>query len=347
MSKSDKEPAKTPKRKTRKAVKQERGLGRGLSALMSDVRMDTILSDSDSDSAPIIDESVNEPVLSGSEPKTENKMIEPTDAAESNVGGISYVSMQYLVRNPDQPRKYFDQAALQELADSIKKKGVLQPILVRPIPDREDDDKVVYQIVAGERRWTAAGLAGLSSMPAFIREITDQEALEIGVIENVQRQDLNPMEEAQAYQALIAQFGRTQEEVGKAVGKSRSYITNMLRLLALPEKVRDYVARQELSIGHARAIANTEDPQALADMVVKKNMSVRDVESHVRRLKSGAPTLSNRPQKSADIRRLEAELQDYLGLEVDLKHKGPKGELRIRYGSSAQLEMIVARLKDN
>ncbi|NNE58944.1 MAG: ParB/RepB/Spo0J family partition protein [Hellea sp.] len=261
--------------------------------------------------------------------------------------------MDQLTRNPDQPRRYFDSALLDELAASIKDKGVLQPILVRPLPKSVKgkigrSKKPAYQIIAGERRWQAAIQAGLTTIPVFVREITDREALEIGVVENVHRADLNPMEEALAYKSLLTQFKRTQEDVAGAVGKSRPYIANMLRLLTLPSAVQSYLAEGKISTGHARAIIAAPDPEALANAIVDKDLSVRDAESWVRRLKQSdnAPALEKaiKEQKSADIRHVEKQIEDVLGLKVDLRHKGRGGELRLKYKSNDQLEGLIAKL---
>lgn len=263
---------------------------------------------------------------------------------------ITYVPMDKLTRNPDQPRRYFDSALLQELSDSIRDKGVLQPVLVRPLPnsvqgDFKEGKTPAYQIIAGERRWQAALKAGLNTIPVFIRDITDQEALEIGVVENVHRADLNPMEEALAYKALHTQFGRTQEDVAKAVGKSRPYIANMLRLLNLPDSVQTYLAEGKISTGHARAIIAAPNPAEIADMIVDNDLSVRDAENLVRRLKQDEtrPAIQKiaKAQKEADIRNVEDKLQDALGLTVDLRHKAGKGELRIKYKNSDQLEALI------
>jgi len=277
------------------------------------------------------------------------KDTEKTSAGKS----IAYVAMDQLTRNPEQPRRYFDSALLQELSDSIRDKGVLQPVLVRPLPASvqggfKDGKKPAYQIIAGERRWQAALQAGLETIPVFVRDITDQEALEIGVVENVHRADLNPMEEALAYKSLHTQFGRTQEDVAKAVGKSRPYIANMLRLLNLPESVQKYLAEGKITTGHARAIVAAPDPARIADMIVDNDLSVRDAEKLVRRLKQEetTPSLQKvvKAQKDADIRNVEERLKDKLGLDVDLRHKNGKGEIRIKYKDSDQLEGLIQSL---
>ncbi|MBC6404076.1 MAG: ParB/RepB/Spo0J family partition protein [Hyphomonadaceae bacterium] len=309
-----------------KNKQNERGLGRGLSALMSDAGLGGFGNDSLAVSAV-------------------------TPAKDSL--GIHTVTVDQLVRNPDQPRRDFDKERLAELSESIRDKGVLQPILVRPLPESVSRQKKipvfgkpVYQIIAGERRWQAAMGAGLDTMPVFIRNITDQEALEIGVVENVQRTDLNPMEEAEAYRTLMTRFDRTQADIADAVGKSRSYIANMLRLLNLPDRVQTYLSKGKISMGHARAIIAAPDPASLADTIIDKELSVREAERWVRKIRT-AITGSDavKARKSADDRRLEAELVDALGLDVDLKHKGPGGELRIRYKSEDQLDGIVKRLR--
>jgi len=216
---------------------KERGLGRGLSALMSDVSVAAIPQEEP--------KAKKTPVK-----KTPKKMAKdkPTPIP-ANQRGVTSVAIDQLERNPDQPRKYFDKDKLAELTQSIKDKGVLQPILVRPLPRQTNHEKKHYQIVAGERRWQAALKAKLDTMPVLIRELSDQDVLEIGVVENVQRADLNPIEEALAYQALSEQFKRTQEDIAQAVGKSRPHVTNMLRLLTLPKRAQTYLAKGKITAG--------------------------------------------------------------------------------------------------
>lgn len=341
---TDKKPAESKTAKTApkaasKSGSKDRGLGRGLSALMSDVgALSTPLSPS-----------LTTPPISALETKSEVF----TGAEISR--GISLLAINQLVRNPDQPRRFFDAAMLAELTQSIKDKGILQPILVRPVADRSaikegglSATKPLYQIVAGERRWQAALKAGLPAMPALIRTLSDQEVLEIGVIENVQRADLNPIEEAQAYRALMTQFNRTQQDISDAIGKSRPHIANMLRLLTLPVRAQEALKTGEISTGHARAIVASPDPDSLVAQIIEQNLSVRDAEDRVRALKKqqsgGLPDIE-KSEKSPDIRALEADLRDALGLIVDLRHKGPGGELRIKYRSDAQLETVLERLK--
>ncbi len=321
---------------------KKRGLGRGLSALMDDVGMDSLV-EGEGTEASVAPET--------SAPKTESSKPEPGVTLEKPAEkSVTYVPMDQLTRNPDQPRRYFDSTLLEELADSIRDKGVLQPVLVRPLPEslRQGNTKVAYQIIAGERRWQAALKAGLDTIPVFVRDITDREALEIGVVENVHRADLNPMEEALAYKSLLTQFERTQADVAQAVGKSRPYIANMLRLLNLPERVQAYLAEGKLTIGHARAVIAAPNPEQLAEAIVEHGLSVRDAENLVRQMKKeeNAPTVTKviKAQKAADIRNLEEKLTDALGLNVDLKDKNGRGELKIKYKTADQLENLIKKL---
>ena len=316
--------------KKSKKKSNERGLGRGLSALMSDVSITDV------------------PVeASPSKKTTASKVAKKTESKKVSVQrGVTFVAINQLERNPDQPRKYFDKEKLEELTQSIKDKGVLQPILVRPLPKRTSKTKEQYQIVAGERRWQAALKAKLDSMPVLIRDLSDQDVLEIGVVENVQRADLNPIEEALAYKALSDQFKRTQDDIAQAVGKSRPHVTNMLRLLTLPKRAQTYLAKGKITAGHARAIIAAPDPTELADVIAEKGLSVREAEDWVRRIKAADGQTNKVPiQKDADTRKVETDLSDVLGLKTDLRHKGPGGELRIKYRTSAQLEALIKQLK--
>ncbi|MEM9739589.1 MAG: ParB/RepB/Spo0J family partition protein [Pseudomonadota bacterium] len=248
--------------------------------------------------------------------------------------------------NPAQPRQIFDEPALEELTESIRSRGVLQAILVRPDPKTPR----TYQIVAGERRWRAAKRAGLNTIPAVIKNMDELELLEIGIIENVQRTDLNPMEEAEAYGALMKRFGRTQEGLAESVGKSRAHIANTLRLLKLPEAVRDMVREQKLSAGHARAILMAPEPESTAETVINRGLSVREAEALVRQAresdvvetKSAVAALAN--EKDVDTAALEADLTRTLGLAVDIRHKANGGELRIKYRDLEQLDDVCRRL---
>lgn len=267
--------------------------------------------------------------------------------APGGAPGTNEIDIAMISPNPAQPRQDFDETGLNELASSLKAKGVLQAILVRPDPKTPGK----YQIVAGERRWRAAKRAGLAKIPAVVRELDELELLEIGIIENVQRTDLNPIEEAEAYGALMKRFGRTQENLATSVGKSRAHIANTLRLLNLPESVRADVREGRLSAGHARALLAAPDPATLAGDVISKGMSVRDVELAVRKLKGeiDGPDIETKRagtlnEKDVDTAALEADLGRTLGLDVDIRHKDGRGELRIRYGDLEQLDEVCRRL---
>jgi ParB family chromosome partitioning protein len=234
-----------------------------------------------------------------------------------------------------QPRKAFADEALAELAASIKEKGVLTPILVRPLgPDS-------YEIVAGERRWRAAQLAKLHDVPVVVRDLADAEALEIAIIENIQRADLNALEEAAAYQELMDRFGRTQEQVAQDVGKSRSHVANTVRLLRLPEPVKQWLREGKLTAGHARTLLSAADPEAAAREILAGQMSVRQAEQ--RSPRKTKP--SGKPPKDPNLADLEASISNKLGLQIEIIHKGDKGgEVRIAYSSLEQLEEITRRL---
>ena len=259
-------------------------------------------------------------------------------------GGVREVEVSRIRRNPNQPRMQFDEQALEELADSIRERGVLQPILLR-----SDGDG--YMIVAGERRWRAAQRAQLHSIPAIVREIDESTTAELALIENIQRQDLNPLEEAEGYRQLIERHGHTQEDVGRIVHKSRSHVANLLRLLDLPEFVRQSLLQGDISMGHARAIATAGDPEGLAREIIAKGLSVRQAEERARRERApgGAPS-ATRPRSSAaqpvdaDLAALERQLSDILGLKVQVIHKGAGGAVTLQYSSLEQLDMICQRL---
>jgi len=240
---------------------------------------------------------------------------------------------------PLNPRKSFAPSELEELANSIREKGLVQPLVVRPM-----DDGTHYEIVAGERRWRAAQLAGLHRVAVIIRPLTDQEALELAIIENVQRTDLNAIEEASGYHELIGRFGYTQDELSQIIGKSRSHLSNMLRLLKLPDGVQKLVREGDLSPGHARALIGREDAENVAKQIVEKGLSVRDVEALSHRRNDSTAGSKAKPN-DPDTRAFEQELADRLGLAVALKPgSGESGELRIRYRTLEQLEGVRALL---
>jgi len=256
--------------------------------------------------------------------------------------GVREIPIELIKRNPDQPRTHFDEAELDELAASMRGRGVLQPILVRPWPEAPG----YFQIVAGERRWRAAQKAGLRAVPALVRNLDDQETLEAALIENVQRTDLNPLEEAAAYRTLMDLAGRTQEIVAEAVGKSRSHVANSLRLLSLSPALQTMVMARALSAGHARALIGVPNAEDLARRIVVEGLSVREAEALVRRqAKAGHSRAASAPRsKDADTVALERDLSEALGLKVEIVDKDGAGEVRIRYGALEQLEDICRRL---
>nr|WP_298095351.1 ParB/RepB/Spo0J family partition protein [uncultured Shinella sp.] len=254
------------------------------------------------------------------------------------------VPIEFVGRNPRNPRRYFDESELQDLASSIRQHGIVQPVVVRTTADNR------FEIIAGERRWRAAQLAGLIEIPVIIRDVDDRTALEIAIVENVQRSDLNPLEEAMGYELLIADHGYTQNDLGEIIGKSRSHVANSLRLLKLPEPVRDMLASGSLSAGHARALIPTSDPIALAKAVVAKGMSVRDAEKLAQNdIKAQSDPnhgqAAPKDVKDADTLALERTLSDVLGLDVTVNHKGTGGQLRIAYKTLEQLEEICRLLE--
>lgn len=256
------------------------------------------------------------------------------------------VPIEQLVRSAQNPRFNFSDDSLEELATSIRDRGVMQPLLVRPTQDGR------YAIIAGERRWRAAQKAGLHEVPVVVREASDGEALELAIIENVQRTDLNPIEEAAGYQRLIAEFGHKQEALAKLIGKSRSHVANMLRLLNLPPSIRASVVDGSLSAGHARALLGAQNPEALADEVIRNGLSVRATEALVARLAQsdvaaarGTPAKDPPKVESADTRALIRRLSSRLGLAVSLSHRADEsGTLTIRYSSLEQLEGVCRLL---
>lgn len=281
-----------------------RGLGRGLSALLDDA---------------------NDP-----------------DGAVAAGEGAREIPIELVHRNPDQPRRHFAEAEIAELEASIRDKGVLQPILVRPSPKTAGE----FEIVAGERRWRAAQQAGLKAIPALVRVLDDDKAFEIAVVENVQREDLNAMEEAQAYASLMKRMAYTQDKAAAAVGKSRSHVANTLRLLQLPAIVQDHVLFGRLTAGHARAILTSDQPEALAQAIVEKGLSVRDAEALAKRQGGAGPAKASGPRRSkdTDTAALEVDLEDALGMSVDIVDRDGVGEIRIKYATLEQLDELCRRL---
>jgi len=251
------------------------------------------------------------------------------------------VPIEFIRANPRNPRKLFSEAELEDLSASIRERGIIQPIVVR---SRGPD---VYEIIAGERRWRAAQRAGLHEVPIVVIEASDGEALELAIIENVQRTDLNPLEEATGYQVLAAEFDHSQDDIAKIVGKSRSHVANTLRLLKLPDTVKAYINAGKLSAGHARALINQPDPEAVAREIVAKGLNVRQVEAlgQERAEAAGKPVKTRaRVVKDADTVALEKSLSDTLGLVVTIDHRGKGGVLQVRYRSLEQLDDVIRRL---
>jgi len=268
------------------------------------------------------------------------------EAVVQDVRSLRHLPIEFIARNPRNPRRHFADEDLQDLSASIKEKGLLQPIVVRPVADEGNS----YEIVAGERRWRAAQMAGVHEIPVIIRAFDDGEALEIALIENIQRADLNPIEEADGYQQLIEHFSYTQQQLANSIGKSRSHIANTLRLLTLPETVRARLADGTLTAGHARALVATETPEALADRIVKLGLSVRDAERLARQADNDtkpAPTRRN-SVADRDTVELEKKLSEILGLAVKIAHKpNGQGQITIKYKTLDQLDDVCKRLNRN
>ena len=265
---------------------------------------------------------------------------QPVDLDDPATGGIREIEVARIRPNPDQPRSQFGDEGLDELAASIAERGVLQPILVRP----DGDD---FMIVAGERRWRAAQKAQIHTIPAIVRDIGDAELAEVALIENIQREDLNAIEEGEAYRQLIAKHGHTQEGLARIVHKSRSHVSNLLRLLDLPEFVRQSLLRNDISMGHARAVATASDPEQLVRTIIAKQWSVRQAEQAARSEKApkaSSPKSAAAASADPDLAALERQLSDILGLIVEVSHKGEGGTVRLAYSTLDQLDMICQRL---
>lgn len=268
---------------------------------------------------------------------------ETASAQVRNLAQDNKIAIDLLQRNPEQPRRSFARADMDRLIASVQEKGVLQPILARPLGETGK-----YQIIAGERRWRAAQAAGLHEVPVHVMNLSDAQVMEVALIENIQRADLNPLEEAEGYAALIRQYGHTQDKVAKALGRSRAHIANMMRLLELPSEIKELVVTGGLSAGHGRALLGAPDAVQLANLIMAQGLSVRATEKLVKRVKA-APETKNatraQMEKSTDVRALEDQLAQNLGLHVEIKEKGAsKGELRIQYRDLEQLDDLVRRL---
>lgn len=283
---------------------KKRGLGRGLDALFGD----------------------DEP---------SNERSHDADSLQRRTLPVSWLKPGRL-----QPRKHFDAESLKELAASIEQHGVMQPLVVRPVTDEDN----TYEIVAGERRWRAAQRAQLHQLPVVIQYLTDEQVLELGLIENIQREDLNPVEEAIAFQKLIEEFGHTQDKLAQTIGKSRSHIANTMRLLSLPKEVQDYVASGRMSAGHARTLINAENPLEVAKQILEGALSVREAENLAAQNRDKPLKKAKSKPKSVDLLSLEKEISDSLGLKTVLSGSQKKGKITIHYSSLDQLDDVLERL---
>jgi len=299
------------------AKRKPMALGRGLGALMGEVRRE-------------------EPLVTGNRGGGDSPAL---------ASGLAMLAISSITPHPDQPRRHFDDAALDELASSIAARGVIQPVVVRP------QSGGGYQLVAGERRWRAAQRAQLHEIPAIIRDLDEREVMALALIENLQREDLNPIEEARAYQRLADQEGLTQADIARMVDKSRSHVANLQRLLALPEPVLALVEQGKLAMGHARALIGVEDAVAIAEAAVAKHLSVREVERLVRRKQQGEGTLrrtrlARQSDDAADIAAVQSHLEEFLGLAVRINADADprSGAVTIRYRTLDQLDLICQRL---
>ncbi len=294
----------------KRPAKRPSGLGRGLSALLGETQTEVAV------------------------------RADTTSAGAAAPEGVRLIEVARLRPMPDQPRRNFEDDTLAELAESIRARGMLQPIVVRVVEGE-------YQIVAGERRWRASQLAQIHQVPVIIRDFDDRTALEVALVENIQREQLNAWEEGETFRRLVEEFGHSQEEIGKIVGKSRSHVANLIRLRNLPLRVHGWLAAGNISMGHARALLLCEDPEGLARQVMERRLSVRETEELARRFKPGAVKVA-RSQAShprdADLAALERQLGDLLGLKVRIAHGGKGGTVTLSYSSLEQLDMICQRL---
>lgn len=299
-------------------AKKARGLGKGLDALFGDMEVSV------------------EP----SSKEEESSAVHDIEAAETHEG-IKYIDINNIKPNANQPRKTFDEGKLEELADSIREHGLIQPLVVRKSTNG-------YEIVAGERRWRAARKIGIKEIPAIVRELSDEENMLLAIIENMQREDLDPIEEAEGISQMIETYGLSQEQVSKSLGKSRPYITNQLRLLKLPEEIRKMVSNGRLSSGHVRALITIDDEEKqikLAVQAVEQGLSVRQVEALAKANKNVKKSKSAKKKKSADVKRVEEDLKVALGTKVNLNQNGKKGKIEIEFYSKDELERLIELLK--
>jgi ParB family transcriptional regulator, chromosome partitioning protein len=273
-------------------------------------------------------------------------LIGDAPSAERDGEGHAQVKapIEFLRPNPRNPRQAFDEVELQELAESIRERGIIQPILVRHLAGMTN----VYEIIAGERRWRAAQRVGLHEVPIVVIEADDRQALEFAIIENVQRSDLNALEEALGYERLTSEFSYNQSDLARIIGKSRSHVANTIRLLKLPEEAKKFLVDGSISAGHARALLSVEHPEKLARQIVDEGLTVRDIERLVQEravAPVNKPPAKAPPEKDADTRALEKLLTDLLGLTVIINHRGENGDVRIQYRSLEQLDLLCKRLQ--
>jgi ParB family chromosome partitioning protein len=305
---------------SRAAAERPRRLGKGLGALLGETRREEPLVRREDDAAP------------------------PADAPAPGASPLRNLPLASIKPLPGNPRKYFDEAALDELAASIASRGVIQPIIVRPHPEAQG-----FQLVAGERRWRAAQKARLHEIPALVRDLSDREVMALALIENLQREDLNPVEEARAYHRLSEEEGMIQVDIAKMVEKSRSHVANMMRLVTLPDPVLDLIEQGKLTIGHARALIGRDDARELAAIAVAEGLSVRDIETLTKKPAKRPETPAEPPSLSpenADIVAVQQHLEEFLGLAVRIKPEGDprKGTITIRYTTLDQLDLVCQRL---
>ena len=277
--------------------------------------------------------------LIGEKESLGNDINKPNDVSIQNLRQSDEIPIEFLQPNKNQPRKLFDEEKIDELSQSIKQKGLILPILVKKIDENN------YQIIAGERRWRASQKAGLHDVPVIIKNLDDKEILEIALIENMQREDLNPIEEAEGIARLQDEFKYTQEELSNILGKSRPQISNTIRLLKLPQKVKEFVQNKTLSAGHARALVGLEDSYAIAQVAIKKNMNVRQLETYISYVKNKRGKKGNKT-KDPNILSLENEITQILGLIIKIDHKdSEKGKLEIFYNNLEQLDDLIKKLR--
>ena len=303
------------------APKKAKGLGKGLDALFGDVEVTPVKSANKKES---------------SKQAKADTAAKKSDETEASQGGVLYIDINDIKPNTGQPRKHFDEEKLEELASSIQQHGLIQPIVLRKL-------KTGYEIVAGERRWRACRIVGLKEVPCIVKELTDEENMLLAIIENMQREDLNPIEEAEGLKQMIDTYGLTQEQVSYSVGKSRPYITNSLRLLKLPEEVRTLTASGEISVGHAKALAAVKDRDkqiTLAKKTAKDGLSVRQIELMAKETKAPARK-APKVKKSADEKKIEEDMKNALGTKVNLNRNGKKGKIEIEFYSDEELERLI------